>query len=118
MFAILAQVTPDQVKAAADELAQRDFKWWFAALFVVGLIAAIYVVRLLLKQQEQQRTAHEVERTAHIAAMKELTDYLRQDHARAVSVIEKVEDALVRVVTVLERIQVQPTRLLSSNPAA
>jgi hypothetical protein len=110
---IIAQLDPTQIQKAADEMAQRDFKWWFAVLFVIGLCAGIYVVRLLLRQQELQRAAHEAERIAHIAATKELTDYLRTDHARAVTTIEKVDSTLIRMVNALERIQSGTTRYLT-----
>lgn len=90
---LLAQLPadPSKLKALADELSQRDFRWWFAAVFLILISAGVVVYKLLITQLSQQRQAN-------TDLNNKLLTYMDTDRG-------KLLEAITKVTAVLERIE-------------
>lgn len=87
---LLAQVDPGATVAItkmADEMAQKDFKWWFAIVFSILVASGTYVFKLQQKQISEQRQAHS-------DTLKQLLDYLTQDRVKTLQVLDRVGSVL------------------------
>ena len=91
---ILSQlpITLDEI----DKIAGQDFKWWFTAMFILGLFASIYIFRLQLNQNADQRKAHSDMTT-------QLITYITTDHAKALVTVENSSQIMSRTSQALER---------------
>lgn len=80
----------DSVAKIADQAAQKDFKWWFAALFTIMLMACMYVFKHLQQQLSDERKEHDL-------CVKELMRYLQEDHVKAITVIDRLMPILDKI---------------------
>lgn len=101
IYYILAQIPSIE---HIDKLADKDFKWWFTAMFVIGLLGTIYI----FKQQQIQSAD---QRKSHAEMTDKLIQYITQDHAKAVSTVEmamgtmnKLGQTLEKSTIILERV--------------
>ncbi len=92
---VLAQLPIDPKHI--DQLADKDFKWWFTAMFVIGLISASYIFKLQLKQNTEQRQQH-----ADLL-MKYIT-FMQTDHTKFISISEHLADTIHRNNQLMEQI--------------
>lgn len=51
-------MNPIEAIKTVDQLADKDFRWWFLAMLVVVLAGGILVVRHLVKRSEIEREQH------------------------------------------------------------
>ena len=79
-----------------NSLADKDFKWWFTAVFIILLASGLAVFKMLITQNSEQRKAHA-----------DMTDklmlYLTQDHAKAVTTVEMAVQAMSKLGMVLDQ---------------
>ncbi len=53
LISIIGQLSPDQAKLLADEISQKDFKWWFAAILVILLSSGMMVMKQLIESAKE-----------------------------------------------------------------
>lgn len=88
-----------------DELANKDFKWWFAAVLVLFILSGMFMFNLLMKQLNEQRVAH-------TASVSELINYLKTDRVTGTMALQDVTKCMERVTLTLEKLD----KHLNSKP--
>lgn len=107
---IQAQSTPgmsaDQLKQFADEVSQKDFRWWFAFVFALLIWAGSWIIKWLIVQLGEQRKTNSEERDAMLT-------YMKEDRLKSAVLLE-------RVTMVLERLEedsrLQTLKSFSASP--
>lgn len=94
---MLAQLPIDP--QTVTDLANKDFKWWFAAMLLLFILSGMYMFRMLMGQLNEQRLAHSTSVT-------ELITYLKDDRLAAMTVLQNVGKTIEQVNTTLARIDV------------
>ena len=93
LCSFLAQLPTDPVtlKQFADEVSQKDFRWWFAILFGILIASGTCVFKWLIGNLREQRDAN-------TAVTKEFISSMQGDRLKMMVLLE-------RVTTVLEKLE-------------
>lgn len=94
---LLAELTPEQIKSLTDELVQKDFKWWFAAILIILLISGLYVFKYLINLIATERKASDDKTSL-------LIKYLQDDHVKSVAALEKFTDTIESLTSITEEL--------------
>lgn len=94
----IAQVLSDPAtQKLVDELAQKDFKWWFGAVFALLIASGSYVFKLQQNQLSEQRKEN-------TELTKQLINYIKEDRAAGLVLMKEVAESLKQVSTALIRL--------------
>lgn len=78
------------LQSEIDYVSRQSIEWWFAAVVVLGVVSWTFMVRWLITQQQQARDAH-----ARLVG--DLLQYMREDHAKTVALLERAMPLFERV---------------------
>lgn len=90
--ATLAQMPQDAVvlKQFADEVSQKDFRWWFAIVFGILITGVTFIVKWLIATLNKQRDSN-------TEIQKEFINYMREDRLKAAVLLERVTMVLEKI---------------------
>lgn len=92
-----AQLSPEQIKHI-DEMAQKDFKWWFAFIFILFVSSGMWIYRQQSKQLSEQRTAHQ-------ETLNLLIKYLHEDRIQGINAISTFNQTTGQFTSTLQQLQ-------------
>lgn len=89
---LLAQTPMDaaSLKQFADEVSQKDFRWWFAIVFGILITATTFIVKWLIATLQSQRQSN-------ADVQKEFISYMREDRLKAAVLLERVTMVLEKL---------------------
>lgn len=92
--ATLAQIPTDPatLKQFADEVSQKDFRWWFAIIFAILIASGTAVFKWLIANLREQRQANTEITTSFINNMKDDRLKMMVLLERVTIVLEKLEE--------------------------
>jgi hypothetical protein len=79
-----------------EHLSKQGIEYWFVALAVLAILSWSFIVKWLINQLESQRAAH-------AAITDRLINYMQEDHAKMMGMIEGTTKAIDRTNHLLEK---------------
>lgn len=98
IFAVADALTQEQILKFIDEASQKDFKWWFTAVFTILILSGTYIFR---QQQQQLRD----EREASSTRSRELLNYIKEDHVNTIIALNEQTKLSEKIHHLLERFE-------------
>ena len=117
--------TPDQLEVArqaTDYISSQSAQWWMGALFLLFVSSGLYVLRMFMAYHaryiESLTSQLSDQRTANVTNQKELVDYIKGDHVKAMESQQNVAHALERVSDALTNFNIHMSKQSQpqSNP--
>jgi hypothetical protein len=81
---------PVALKAFADEVSQKDFRWWFAIVFGILITGTTFIVKWLIAALHAQRNSN-------AEVQKEFISYMKDDRLKSAILLERVTMVLEKL---------------------